>query len=130
MKASHTFLCILLCLFLGPLAADAQEPIDVKVLQFGPGSVFRPGEINGIEVELTSRLATDTSVWVQWDHETPDGDVISYGRQLPLSPGQPQSCWLYVPLSPDFTLDSQGMIRVRTFEQGQPGGDLAVYQLT
>ncbi len=130
MRSPNTLLWILLCLLLGPLTAHAQDPLDIRLLQYGTGNVFRPGEITGIEVELTSRLATDASVWVQWDHETTDGDVISYGRQLALSPGQPQSTWLYVPLPPDASLETQGLIRVREFKDGRPERDLGVYQFT
>ena len=110
------------------MATHAQDQIDIKLLQYGAGNVYRPGEVNGMEIELTSRMPSDKSVWIQWDHETPDGDVIAYGRQVTLSPGQPRTTWLNVPLSPDTTLDSQNSIRVRELTDGEPGQDLGVHQ--
>ena len=109
-------------------AALAQDQVEMKLLQVGAGNIFRPGDLTGIEIELTSRLDSDQSVWIQWDHETPDGDVFAFGRNVLLSPDQPRNAWLYVPLPPDTSLQSTGRIRARTIEDDQPKAELGILQ--
>ena len=125
--ARRTMLLIGLLLTVIPIdAAVAQNLVDMRLLQLGTGNTFRPGDLTGIELELTSRLDSDETVWIQWDHETPDGDVFAFGRRLLLSPDQPRRTWLYVPLPPDTTLESNGRIRARSIKDDLPGEDLGV----
>ena len=105
---------------------QAQDAVDIKILQFGTGNAFRPGDHTGIQLELTSRLDGDQPVWIQWDHDTPDGDIFAFGRSIILSPGQPIRTWLHVPLPPDTTLDSTGRIRARSIEDGVPMEELGI----
>ncbi|MBG85128.1 MAG: hypothetical protein CMJ40_11365 [Phycisphaerae bacterium] len=124
---SMLFICLLLAV-IPANSSMAQDLVEMKLLQFGAGNTFRPGDPTGIEIELTSRLDSDQSVWIQWDHETPDGDIFAFGRSVLLSPGQPRSTWLYVPLPPDTNLQSTGRIRARDIEDDQPRDDIGRLQ--
>ncbi|MBG80102.1 MAG: hypothetical protein CMJ39_05255 [Phycisphaerae bacterium] len=103
--------------------------VDIKLKQLGTGNIYRPGDMVGIQIELTSQLAEDESVWLQWDHETADGDVIGYGRRVTISPNQPRPFWLYVPLSPSLQSDTLQIVRVRRLEDNQPTEDLGILRM-
>ncbi|MDG2094967.1 MAG: hypothetical protein P8J89_06820 [Phycisphaerales bacterium] len=127
--ARRTLLLIGIMLTAIPInAAVAQDKVEMKLLQLGTGNSFRPGDLTGIELELTSRLDSDETVWIQWDHETPDGDTFAFGRRLLLSPGQPRKAWLYVPLSPDVNLETNARIRARSIEDDLPAQELGLLQ--
>ncbi|MCH2132268.1 MAG: hypothetical protein MK116_00825 [Phycisphaerales bacterium] len=125
MVRSHILAAALSLLLLSGVAA-AQSDVDIQLVQYGVGNAFRPGDVIGVEVELTSNLPQDENVWLQWDHETVDGDIVALGRQVAISPGQPRRTWLYVPLAPTTSMETQSRLRVRSLEDGEPGGDLGV----
>lgn len=106
--------------------ALAEDQVQIKLRQMGVGNTFRPGDLTGIELELTSTLDSDQPVWIQWDHETPDGDVFAFGRSVLLSPNQPRNTWLYVPMPPDVDSKSTGRIRARLIEEDLPKDEIGL----
>lgn len=104
--------------------ARAQD-IDVQLEQFGVGSVYRPGEITGIQLKLTSTLDEAIECWVQWDIPNAEGDPAGYSRAVTLTPGMPAYVWLYAPLSSRTTNASTWSIRVFEYKNKKRGAKLS-----
>ena len=121
-KACIIFLLIIPGLFSTP-AAGQSGSVEVELDQFGIGSVYRLGEIAAIRLKLTSFLDNPAPVWVQLELPNADGDIAGRGRSLTLTPGQPTSVWLYVPLSPQENANLRWPVRVFEEQDGQRGRD-------
>ena len=98
-----------------PVAAVPQEDVQIEVVQFGVGSAFRPSDMTGIRIELTSSLPEPTGIWVQWEVPNVDGDVAAYGRARTMNPGPNRPFWLYAPLPP--AADRSTVYTIRVFAQ-------------
>ncbi len=97
-------------------AAHGQS-VDIRVQQIGVGGAFRTGEMTGMQVELSSRVAEPTPAFVQWEVTNPDGDIAEYGRSVTLTPNLPTNVWLYAPLLPSPHVDAGTVWTVRVLEQ-------------
>lgn len=91
--------------------------VTVALERFGALHAFRPGDMTGIRVRLTSSRPELIECIVQWDLENADGDLVSHCRPVTLAPNQPQQRWLYarLPASNDATLVGR-TFGVRVFE--------------
>lgn len=122
-KARIIFLLIIPGLLSTP-ATGQSGSVDVELVQFGIGSVYRPGEIAAIRLKLTSFLDNPAPVWVQVELPNADGDIAGRGRSLTLTPGQPTSVWLYTPLSPQENANLRWPVRVFEEQDGQRGREI------
>jgi len=97
-------------------AARASE-VTIALERFGALQAFRPGDMTGVRLRLTSSRSEPVECVVQWDLDNADGDLVSHTRPVTLAPNQPQQRWLYARLPPssDPTLASQ-TFTVRVFE--------------
>ena len=125
MNKTNFLVIFILMLAGGAGTAQAQNDIDIKLDQFGVGSVFRQGEITGIRLKLTSSLEEATQCWVQWDIPNAEGDPAGYGRVVTLTPGVPWLVWLYAPLSSRVKTNSTWNIRVFEYEDEKRGAELS-----
>lgn len=130
----RVWLLVILALIVSavPLAenAMAQSSADVEIELdiFGVGNVYRPGELTGVRLRLTSlpggNLGEATSAWVQLEVADANGDIVECSRAVTLTRGRPTPVWLYVPLPPDVTTDTIYTARVFEFTDGQRRGEL------
>lgn len=112
--------------------AVAQD-VDIVVRQIGVGSMYRPGEVAGMQLELTSGMPEPMQVWVQWDMPNADGDIAGIGRSLALTPGRATQVWLYAPLPPPpRSVTNNTIWTVRVFEErdGRPRAELAATRIS
>ena len=125
MNKAYFLILFFLMLAGGAGTARAQDDVDIKLDQFGVGSVFRPGEITGIRLKLTSSLEKSIPCWVQWDIPNAEGDPAGYGRAVNLRPGIARDVWLYAPLSARVKSNSTWNVRVFEYEDEKRGAELS-----
>lgn len=91
--------------------------VAIALERFGALRAFRPGDVTGIRLRLTSSRPEPVECLVQWDLANADGDMVSHARSVTLAPNQPVQRWLYgrLPPSNDATLAGQ-TFTVRVFE--------------
>jgi len=110
----------------GPAGGQGGD-VGVALDQFGLNSIYRPGEMVGIRLELSvptdSPLEEATGVWVQWEVPNADGDIAEYGQPRTLTKGRPSQVWLYAPLPPE-AAGSVWSVRVYEFRDGRRGREL------
>lgn len=98
------------------VVAAAQAPdVEVELDLFGTGSAYRPGDMAGIRLLLSSNLREPTRCRVQWEVPNAEGDVAELTRSVTLGPGTPVELWLYAMLPPQ--CDSRSVWVVRVFEE-------------
>lgn len=109
MAAWATTLCL--------AAAAAGGEVQVALERFGAARAYRPGDVAGIRLRLTSSRDAPVECVVQWEMENADGDLTAHARSVTLAPNQPVQRWLYarLPASNDPTLAGQ-VFTVRVFE--------------
>lgn len=81
-------------------AAHAQSDVSISVDTFGALRAFRPGDVTGVRVRLTSRLPEPVECLLQWDLDNADGDLVSHARPVTLVPNQPVERWVYARTRP------------------------------
>ena len=100
---------VTLTLALSVTAATHGQQVDIQPIQFGMGNAFRPGDLTGLELKLTSGLEEASTIEVVWELPNADGDIAEISRELVLQPGAASSVWLYGRLLPDRTADNFAM---------------------
>lgn len=83
------------------IATLALAQVDVRLDRFGAGDRWRPGDIVGIQVTLTSDRPEPTPVRVEWEIPDANGDLVENSRSLVLNPRQPVTRWLYGRIPPN-----------------------------
>ncbi len=97
---------------------------DIAVQSLGIGNQWRPGDVTALHATVTSRQADPIAAWLQWELPDADGDILQWGRTLTLTPTSPSSLWLYAPTRPWDDSTTDWTLRLRTYEDGQPGRTL------
>lgn len=118
MKRSRFVHCLAAVLALAVACLAGAQDFDIVIRQFGVGSMYRPGEVTGMQLEITNNLPETMPVWVQWDIPNADGDIEEAGRSLTLTSGRATTVWLYAPLSPPpRAVNNDTIWTVRVFEE-------------
>ncbi|MCA9285323.1 MAG: hypothetical protein KDA22_08925 [Phycisphaerales bacterium] len=123
-------LVALALLLLPAVGAAAQDDVVVELEQFGVGSTFRPGDLVGIRLRLTSGGDAARGVQLVWEVENADGDIAEHMRTLAVNPGQPASRWLYARLAPRTSTSSVWSVRVYADNDGRRGQELGSVRIS
>ena len=108
----------------GGVRAQSND-ITVAMDTCGVGNAFRPGDIIGIRLQLTSTLDTGKKCQIQWEMRNADGDVVAYYRNVVVSPGAATPpVWLYGPISPHAGLSTVWSVRVFDFDDDRLGAEI------
>jgi len=115
----HNLLFLLLATTLG-----AAEDYSITVNSVGIGNQWRAGDITPIHVSVSSNANPAMTAWVQWEVPDGDGDMVLWGRQITLAPQSTTSTWLHAPTRTWDRNDTVWTIRLRSWEDNEPGAEL------
>ncbi|MSR29729.1 MAG: hypothetical protein EXS03_09205 [Phycisphaerales bacterium] len=76
------------------------QSVAITLEHFGVGDHVRPGDVIGIQLALTAELDAPTPVEVAWELPDGNGDIAQVTRRIVLSPGEPETVWLYARIPP------------------------------
>jgi len=97
--------------------AAADVAPEMTILQAGPGDILPAGRPTGIQVQIDPGDLEAGTYLLEWETETPDGDVLLWQRAIPLA-GATTNPWLYGVAPTSF--ESSGRIRLRRQEDSSP----------
>ena len=106
------------------------EDFSITVNSVGIGNNWRAGDTVPIHVTVTSNKSEPVAAWVQWEVPDADGDTVLWGRPITLAPMQDTTTWLYAPTRGWDLPRTVWTVRLRSFENNEPTGELQVLQFS
>jgi len=114
------------------VAASAAAQVTLEAISFGAGDCHRPGDFTGVRLAATSGLDEPITAELVFEIEDANGDLVEYGREVALQPGQRVERWLYPRLLPSARPDLAKVYGVRAFriEDGRRAREIGAARIT
>ncbi|MDP7008547.1 MAG: hypothetical protein QGI78_03145 [Phycisphaerales bacterium] len=117
------------CVLTAALLTAASE-YAISVDSLGIGNAWKAGAITPLKVTVSSTASEPVSAWIAWEVPDGDGDLVSWGRPVTLTPNLDTTTWLYAPTQPWATGDTPWSIRLRANDQNEQGALLSHFRFS